>query len=364
MHQPDSNLSKLDFLRSIAVLLVVINHLLMVLSFNATWSFVLGQFGVLLFFLHTSYVLMMSLQRMKAQSKAPLWIRFMVRRCFRIYPLSILVLLSMLVLQVPPPVGNITSMVRPQLSGWEWISNLTLTMNFTRARIVLAPLWSLPYELTMYLFLPALFFVASGRRAIGRLVGTWMAAVALALTVARIPHTGRLDFIEFAPYFVSGVLAYSIAELAPARIPFRVLPLALAGIIAAICFADRLVSSLLLWPLLLFVAILVATVREPSNRFLRAVAHSIAKYSYGIYIAHVFCLWIAFYVVPGPLPLRLAVLTAALCLVPAALYHGIEAPMIRVGRRLSEPQSGVIPETTPLHARSVQLTVAADYDNP
>ena len=75
----------LDFLRSVAVLLVIGFHLAKL--FN--WQFGrlrvtdFGLLGVMLFFVHTTVVLMFSLERQRASSNAPLFLPFMVRRCFR-----------------------------------------------------------------------------------------------------------------------------------------------------------------------------------------------------------------------------------------------------------------------------------------
>src|SRR5665213_2328994 len=58
--------SNLDLLRSIAVLLVLLNHVLSIFQVDAgigTLPWMLGRVGVLMFFVHTSFVLMLSLER-------------------------------------------------------------------------------------------------------------------------------------------------------------------------------------------------------------------------------------------------------------------------------------------------------------
>src|SRR4029077_4966072 len=59
--------ANLDLLRSAAVILVFVNHLLLFLGLTHAGEFLrpLGRWGVQLFFVHSSLVLMMSLERQK-----------------------------------------------------------------------------------------------------------------------------------------------------------------------------------------------------------------------------------------------------------------------------------------------------------
>jgi len=84
----------LDLLRATAVLLVLVSHLLYALSLrhpileSSGWADLIpGPLGVWMFFIHTTLVLMMSLERLSAGASVAA--RFYIRRLFRIYPLSI-----------------------------------------------------------------------------------------------------------------------------------------------------------------------------------------------------------------------------------------------------------------------------------
>jgi peptidoglycan/LPS O-acetylase OafA/YrhL len=75
---------------------------------------------------------------------------------------------------------------------------------------------------------------------------------------------------------------------------------------------------------------------EIQTRWLRAIGHRIAMYSYGIYLSHQFCIW--FVADPmGSFPLwsRILVLPGMLIAIPIMLYHAIEKPMINVGAELA-----------------------------
>ena len=123
-------LPNLDALRAFAVLLVLADHVLETVD-GGGGAFhpldqSLGRLGVLLFFVHTCFVLMASLER-KGESGWTLARAFYVRRAFRIYPLAIVCVLAVVAAGVP---------VRP----WEafrfpdaanLVANLLLVTNLT-----------------------------------------------------------------------------------------------------------------------------------------------------------------------------------------------------------------------------------------
>src|SRR6476646_7615937 len=79
--------ANLDLLHSFAVTLVVGFHLAKFFNFRFAGLRItdFGLLGVMLFFVHTTLVLMFSLERQSARPGAPLFLPFIVRRCFRIY---------------------------------------------------------------------------------------------------------------------------------------------------------------------------------------------------------------------------------------------------------------------------------------
>lgn len=77
---------------------------------------------------------------------------------------------------------------------------------------------------------------------------------------------------------------------------------------------------------------------EMSNRWLRKACHYVARYSYGVYLVHFSCIWFAFVELSKmSLAFRWAVFAAVTVVVPVALYHLVESPMIDLGRRLARP---------------------------
>ena len=117
---PKGASSNLDVLRAIAVLLVLAQHLSRRMHIeHIAWvpTSSLGLFGVLLFFVHTSLVLMYSLHRSKDRCGLhgpPLLRDFYIRRAFRIYPLSILAICVALALHLGSDVnGSCRSVLCP-----------------------------------------------------------------------------------------------------------------------------------------------------------------------------------------------------------------------------------------------------------
>jgi peptidoglycan/LPS O-acetylase OafA/YrhL len=274
----------LDVLRATAVLCVLVDHVIVSQIGETLALWTLGRVGVLLFFVHTSLVLMASLER---SGDSPL--KFYIRRAFRIYPLSIATVLAVVALRLPNAVqpGYPTFRVAPLR---DVVANLTLTQNLVGVPDVTGPLWSLPLEVQMYVVLPFCFLVAQrGTRAVLRLIG-----VACVLwTVQRFNvHLWRAGVLAFGPVFLLGVLAYAwlrshtIGDLRPSR--------------------------------------------------LTRVAHTLATYSYGIYLLHVPALAVAFvWGMHWPSAVQWCVLALLLFALPWVTYHVIEAPGITLGKRVA-----------------------------
>jgi peptidoglycan/LPS O-acetylase OafA/YrhL len=117
----------------------------------------LGLFGVLLFFVHTCLVLMYSMERSNLTGWR-LFTSLHIRRILRIYPLSLLTVASALALHLTSEVNGIHGLSVAPLGGKrEIIANFLLIQNLAQVKSIVNVLWSLPYELQMYLLLPSLF---------------------------------------------------------------------------------------------------------------------------------------------------------------------------------------------------------------
>ncbi|MBS1853817.1 MAG: acyltransferase [Acidobacteria bacterium] len=323
-----SDSSNLDLIRAVAVLSVFFAHLNDIITRRYSslgWHF--AQMGVLIFFVHTSMVLMLSLERTKLRGRA-LFGSFYLRRAFRLYPLSMCCVTFAMILSRAP---QLDATVR----HWRWteyISNMALTVNLTYTDIMVGGLWTLPLEMQMYLTLPLLFLIGRARPTLV-LVILWVISIPVAILQ---PHvSGRLSVLGYTPCFLAGVIAWKLSLSAPRRFPGWLWP---AGFLATWPFflvAEHDNSMSYRWAFCLALGLSIPHFREIRFGPLRAAAHLIAKYSYGIYLSHVAVIMWSFGL-PVPAAAKWAVFLLTATVVPVMMYHGIERPMILVGQRVTE----------------------------
>lgn len=328
----------LDLIRSLAVLSVMADHLVPTLEYQVGYQFPfamltehVGHWGVMVFFVHTTLVLMHSLGRLEHSGQASLTRTFLIRRAFRIYPLSTLCVASAVVLGLP----SVTWSAAVPASWQMTVANLLLVQNVWTKKSVVGPLWSLPYEVQMYLVLPFLFRFAQ-RWSVGGILlligATSLGGVLIATT------SGHLGMTAYVPCFLSGVLCFLLERRQRPLFPALSWPLyllALAVIYCAVNINAMRPVYWLSWVLCFILATSMNTFRESTWRGLNAVTKKIAQYSYGLYLWHVPVLYFVFSAVRVRNPVLGTLVFFPLTLgVSVVSYHLIEAPLIGVGRKL------------------------------
>jgi peptidoglycan/LPS O-acetylase OafA/YrhL len=313
----------LDFLRAVAVLLVLVAHVAGYTIRTTSVSFALGQLGVMLFFVHTSLVLMQSLERQQLAG-ATLFRVFYLQRACRIYPLAGAMLLG------------IYLFMDAQWTPFELVANLLLIQNLVYARYMSTVLWTLCLEVQMYLALPLLFLLFR-RRPVGWLLALWALSIPVALLQPLV--SARLNVFEFAPCFLAGVLAWRLRDRQ--RLPGWLWPFLLALACAAfIAYAEPRANNYGRWMVCLAVGLAVPWMRELAAPRLNRACSVVAKYSYGIYLFHPPLLWLAFRTMEDAHPLwQWGVFLSLLVLLTGLGYHLVELPMIRLGARMAAPAS-------------------------
>jgi peptidoglycan/LPS O-acetylase OafA/YrhL len=329
----------LDVLRALAVLAVLMAHISHCVGGpeHTAYDFVeaIGRFGVILFFLHTSLVLMLSLDRTALEPSFAA--RFYVRRIFRIYPLSILAVVTTFVLRLPPNAWSrlhYSPISIPQL-----ISNLLLTQNITQHAPVLSVIWSLPLEIQMYAVLPFLFLLVQPQNWRLRLLTCFGIAVASAGLVWHL--TGKLNIFAFIPCFLAGVMAYKRAgrdRTLPPWIWVSLIPVSLISLAALPFYQRHLlqpISIIMEWAVVWTLGFVWPIFHEVTWKPAVRTVALVAKYSYGIYLAHTYACYICFVKfksTPAVSALLALVITSALAVLA---YHVVEQPLITAGKRVA-----------------------------
>jgi peptidoglycan/LPS O-acetylase OafA/YrhL len=317
----------LDLLRSIAVVLVVVEHTLLAMriqwigNWNIAW---LGVVGVFMFFVHTSLVLMWSLER------KPHVLDFYIRRFFRIYPLSIATILVTLLFHIPTMQNIQGDTFYPAFAAKSIVSNILLVQNLGWGGNFLGVMWTLPLEVDMYFLLPFLFFFVRRNFVLWPLLTLWIATAAY--DRANFPPDNN-TFAVCIPYFLSGVIAYVLYTKVTPRLPVLLMPLL---VIVLLCVFMPWPSWRNGWWLTLTLGLTLPFFRPLRAKWLVSASHHIAKYSYGIYLIHPFCIAFGINLLHEyNLSVRIAAIIVTMALIVIPAYHFLEKPMIDLGARLA-----------------------------
>lgn len=322
------NSPNLDILRAIAVLTVVIDHFVPTLHHRdwiipdtlAEWTLHIGHAGVLAFFVHTSLVLMYSLERIGHQGWDMVW-RFYVRRALRIYPLALAAIALVVALGWPEAPWKHATTV--EHDARTIAANLLLVQNLWTGTNLLTPLWSLPYEVEMYIVLPALYLVARRDDALRWLSAALVTAIVGGWLLNKIQH-GHMNLAAYIPCFLAGVLCYVLRDQIRPRLSGRLWWLFVLAAVATYCGAHTVSDRLIYWlgwAYSLAIAVAIPLFEDSPIRWLNRAAEKVAMYSYGIYLLHVPALHLVYIVWrPGEK-------TLAGTLSPAAINYAVEFPI-------------------------------------
>jgi peptidoglycan/LPS O-acetylase OafA/YrhL len=318
---------------------VLIEHLVDALNTNTSFdnsavtAFTngLGSAGVAAFFVHTCLVLMYSLERL-SQSGGQVGLRFYIRRFFRIYPLSVFCITMAVIFHIPNWPRPDAAVITPHVI----FANLLLIQNLVTKISVIGPLWSLAYEVQMYLVLPALFYLTLRKRA-AAYIGCLLALFyGLGLLLAF--RTGHLNMAAYIPDFLCGVLCYTLRNRIRQFIPSALWPVFLLLLITGLRMVD-LDTPPRYWTAWIFCLLLgfaINAFHDSGNKYINAIAGRVALYSYGMYLLHVPVLYLVFMVLGVKNIFAGSLLFAVLTVVASAItYHFLEAPLIEIGRKIS-----------------------------
>jgi peptidoglycan/LPS O-acetylase OafA/YrhL len=219
-----------------------------------------------------------------------------------------------------------------QWLGMRWfLANILLIQNIVNMESISSPLWSLPYEVQMYLILPILFLAVRAPKRGIRLIAIYVASLFLS----------RLNpLLRFIPCFLAGVVAYRLLGMVRPRLPSWSWCPAVLLVVAIYTSKPRSDNSWLKEVLVCLVfGALIPLFKKNHGAIAKAAAH-VAKYSYGIYLCHMPILWLLYRRSAVPDWERPIWLAIAIVVVPVVCYHLIEYPLIQIGTRLANRVCG------------------------
>jgi peptidoglycan/LPS O-acetylase OafA/YrhL len=318
------DMPNLDFLRSVAVISVVVEHSLLALNIRRIGPYdvaAMGVLGVLVFFVLTALVLMWSLER------KPHTLDFYIRRIFRIYPLALAVIAIAFLFHAPTGGTAQHFFVYAHPTYKQLIAQSAL-IEPGHAQLI-GVMWSLPYEVEMYLLLPVLFFFVRKNFSFWPLLTIW----ALVLGNSRhVPAEGH-NFAVAIGYFIPGIMAYvGFGRWRPKLPGWTLMPFLL---LMWLLFWYRF-DFHRGWYFCLLIGLMLPLFRQMRSKWVLEPSRVIARSSYGIYLTHPFAIVIGIYLLRGQsVPVRVLGELIPLLVLPVAAYHLLEHPMIRWGSRFA-----------------------------
>ena len=362
-HSPDKATHRLEFLdalRGLAAFAVILQHAGQNLSAGysafAFSIFDLGNFGVMVFFLCSGFIIPISLERQGSLRS------FWIRRFFRLFPLYWFCIALDLCL------GYLSGWSRYPASFFAHpvsfiLANLTMLQNSFGFSDILGPAWTLPFELIFY-------FIVSIQFRMGLIKYTVLMAVSILLSAVlvegvvpltlgvRLPN-GILSF--YGTMFVGAVCyRYSTGEIRLATLQ-RVLALALITEVVTLLGDIQLGPVWFHWitARLLAYAVFIAALtfrKQFSARWLCGLG----VISYSLYLVH-----------PYPMALiaelqspwlTLCLWLGGIILLASLTYRLVERPAIALGRRLTSAAVGA--STLDICDSGLAHTSAASYPAP
>jgi peptidoglycan/LPS O-acetylase OafA/YrhL len=153
----------------------------------------------------------------------------------------------------------------------------------------------------------------------------WMMVVLLTLGVPKVGY----NFGVAIGYFLPGVMAYVCFGRWRPRLPVGLLPVFLGALWVAFLLHANFHRG---WIACLLLGLGLPMFRQMSAEWAIVPSRIIAKYSYGAYLTHPFAIVVGIYLLRGhSLGVQLLAEAVLLVALPAAAYHWLEHPMIRLG---------------------------------
>jgi peptidoglycan/LPS O-acetylase OafA/YrhL len=339
----------LDAIRGIASISVVLSHLHYTARAETAFldnplfrGLVNSSFAVAIFFTLSGMVLSLQLR------KEPMgYIQFAIRRAFRLLPATIAAVTASYLIYVlwqPEPVAS--------RGAWfndvSWPSGIDFTAYLGHLALLgpvslLRPLWSLVIEWRVSLLFPIIvwLYITSPRLTPVAVIGFAVAFSTVKSIQVENPYTLTAFY---SAIFMFGIL---LAEYWKSAVVFFRRHPAVKLAAWVVCFYYLMIleqyDSFLGWLTsgvagTLLIALCMASPK--ARRFLKLrPLQFLGRISYSLYLCHMIVIGILFRAMDGISPLLIAVASIAISILIASLMQNwIEAPFVRLGKKLSSPQ--------------------------
>ncbi len=167
---------------------------------------------------------------------------------------------------------------------------------------------------------------------LGPLLLIWTLTVAFCRVT--FPDPNLVNLVTVVPMFLPGVMAYVGFGRWRPFLPAWSFAVVLAVLVSLVMLHPNNRRG---WYLALSLGLLLPLFHQFRGRWLVRASHEIAKYSYGIYLSHLFALVLGFYLLRGrSTSFQLLVELLTIAVISVATYHLLEKPMIDLGARLAK----------------------------
>jgi peptidoglycan/LPS O-acetylase OafA/YrhL len=328
---PSGRLDFLDGLRGVAVGLVLLQHVgeLTVPAVRTLTSSTvqLGQFGVMVFFLCSGFIIPASLERgRRAPGRRAALRAFWISRVFRLYPLYWLSLAGAALLVA---VGRYVP--EQPLSAGDWLANAAMLQLPAAAPHALGLYWTLAFELVFYLAVSALFLLGWHRRSVAlSLTASAGCLVAAALSEPLLDRPAPLGLFCLATMFLGTVFHRWHSGEVRLRSLAGCMVASLAAGAAMLGASAGGMPMLTAW---LGAHAVFCAGLALRHRTVPGWLRRLGTISYSVYLVQALVL-IAVPALPSPL-LTAVVWTALVIGLSEVTHRVVEQPAVRLGRRLS-----------------------------
>lgn len=347
----------LDSSRGLAAFVVFLSHFVLVFypGLNQTWiaSTPLhllwdGSNAVIYFFIHSGFILTYRLHQRKFELTKSSYSAFVWRRIFRIYPLFLFVLLAMFALVRLDyfrnnPLGPLSFPLNYYWQGESGFADvirqslLVLRLPNDPVMRLIPQDWSLSIEMAVSLLLPA-FYVFQSRFSYWLLGFIYITVQLLGLDRFVFDFVIGIVLVSLYPSFRNWWMSKSSF---PAKGLILILGIALSGADHYLPFSFFQILEMIFIHTkaigcALFLLVILASEKIKKMLSIRLLVLQ-GKTSYSIYLVHLLVLFLCFPLASVQFlstPALFIMIYTLVFLLSIFLYHGIELPMIRLGRKL------------------------------